>query len=199
MMSPELGQRVIAIAQGLVGSHYINGGYGATPGRNDGCPCRAGGIELIADENHLEPKPNSANKKANLAVNAATMTIKTYCVCAGNYATFPGGRETTATAPDLIAYLDSLKGTPPSNWQNYYVDFTPRRTFGPGQNGGDGGGKLVWASRARASATSTASASSVTAIGKRAALSCSLTSVRGARRAAAGRSSTSRPASGRPR
>jgi hypothetical protein len=26
-MSPELGQRVIAIAQGLVGSHYINGGW----------------------------------------------------------------------------------------------------------------------------------------------------------------------------
>lgn len=40
-MSPELGQRVIAI--GLVSSHYINGGYGATPGRYDGCPCRPGG------------------------------------------------------------------------------------------------------------------------------------------------------------
>lgn len=142
-MSPELGQRVIAIAKGLVGSHYINGGYGATPGRADGCPCRPGGIELIADEDHLEPRLNSANKKANLAVNAATMTIKTYCVCAGNYTTFPG-RVTTQNAPDLVAYLDSLKGTSPSGWQNYDTHFTPRRAYGPGQNGGDLGGKLVW-------------------------------------------------------
>jgi hypothetical protein len=142
-MSPELGQKVIAIAQGLVGSHYINGAYGATPGSYDGCPCRAGGIGLIADEDHLEPNAN-AKKPANLAVNAATMSIKTYCVCAGNYATFPGGRETTPTAPDLVAYLGSLSGTPPSSWENFFGDFTPRRTFGPGQNGGDGGGRLVW-------------------------------------------------------
>ena len=52
-------------------------------------------IELIADEHHLEPKLNASSKNAvNLAVNAATMTIKAYCVCAGNYATFLGGRET---------------------------------------------------------------------------------------------------------
>lgn len=143
-MSPELGRRVIAIAQKLVGSHYINGGYGATPGSNDGCPCRSGGIGLIADEGNLEPKLNSGNKKANLAVNAATMSIKTYCVCAGNYATFPGGRETTAGASDLVDYLDSLKGKAPASWQNYAEHYTPRRTFGPGQNGGDGNGKLVW-------------------------------------------------------
>lgn len=98
-MTPELGQRVIAIAQGLVGSHYINGSYGATPGRNDGLPIPGRSMELIADENHLEPRLNASNKQANLAVNAAAMTIKTYCVCAGNYATFIGGRETTATAP----------------------------------------------------------------------------------------------------
>lgn len=143
-MSPELGQRVIAIARGLVGSHYINGAYGATPGSNDGCPCRPGWIALIADENHLKPERN-ANKQANLAVNAATMTIKTYCVCAGNYA-LPGsgGSTTTESAPDLVAYLNSLKGVQPSSWPNYNGRLTPRRTFGPGQNGGDGGGRLVW-------------------------------------------------------
>src|SRR4051812_13228156 len=117
-MNPELGQRVIAIAQGLVGSHYINGGYGATPGRYDGCPCRAGQIDLIADENHLDPKLNTAHKQANLAVNAATMTINTYCVCAGNYATC-GGSPTTENAADLVAYLASLKGTEPSAWPSY--------------------------------------------------------------------------------
>jgi hypothetical protein len=70
------------------------------------------------------------------------MTIKTYCVCAGNYTTFPGGRPTTESEPELIAYLDSLKGTPPSSWRN--TDLTPRRAFGPGQHGVDLGGKLVW-------------------------------------------------------
>ena len=143
-MSPELGQRVISSAKALVGSHYINGAYGATPGRADGCPCRPGGIDLIADAAHLDPAANQRDRKANLAINAATMTIKSYCVCAGNYATFPGGRETTPTAPDLLAYLALLKETPPSSWQNYIAHYTPRRTFGPGQNGGDGGGKLVW-------------------------------------------------------
>lgn len=143
-MSPELGARVIVIAKSLIGCHYINGAYGATPGRSDGCPCRPGGIDLIADEAHLDPKLNTGDKKRNLAVKAATMTIKTYCVCAGNYATFSGGRETNATAPDLVAYLDSLKGKPPSNWANYYEHFTPRRAYGPGQNGGDIGGRLVW-------------------------------------------------------
>jgi hypothetical protein len=146
-MTPDLGQRVIAIAQGLAQGpdrgHYINGGYGAMPGRNDGLPIPGRAIELIADEHHLEPKLNPSNKKANLAVNAATMTIKTYCVCAGNYATL-GGHPTTETAPDLLDYLDSLKGKPPSSWPNHQARFTPRRTFGPGQNGGDGGGKLVW-------------------------------------------------------
>ncbi len=123
-MTPELGQRVIAIAQGLVGKgHYINGSYGATPGRNDGLPIPGRAIELIADEHHLEPKLNASNKKANLAVNAATMTIKTYCVCAGNYAT-AGGYGTAETAPDLLAYLNSLKGTPPSRYLTPVVNFS---------------------------------------------------------------------------
>jgi len=142
-MTPELGQRVVQIAFGLVGSHYINGGYGATPDRSDGCPCRPGGIVLVADKDHLNPA-HLPNKPANLAVRAATLTIKTYAVCAGNYATFPGGRVTSPTAPDLVAYLDTLKSTEPETWENYFVNFTPRRTFGPGQNGVDGNGLLVW-------------------------------------------------------
>ncbi len=142
-MSPEFGSKVIAVARGLIGSHYINGAYGATPGQDDGCPCRPGGIKLVADPSRLDPaKAASANK--NLAVFAAELTIKQYCVCAGNYATFPGGREASPTDGDLVAYLASLKGKPPATWPNYYTDFTPRRAFGPGQGGGDQGGKLVW-------------------------------------------------------
>ena len=143
-MTPEFGRRVIDVARGLIGSHYINGAYGATPGGFDGAPVRPGGIQLIADEAHLDPKFNERGKSANLAVNAATMSIKTYCVCAGSYFNSRGGRATDADSPDLVAYLDSLKGTPPSNWPNFNGRFTPRRAFGPGQNGGDGAGKLVW-------------------------------------------------------
>ena len=71
------------------------------------------------------------------------MNIKKYCVCAGNYATYPGGREASPTDGDLIAYLDTLKGNSPGTWHNYYIHFTPRRAFGPGP-GGDLGGKLIW-------------------------------------------------------
>jgi hypothetical protein len=141
-MSPEVGRKVIEIARGLIGSHYINGGYGATPGQEDGCPCRPGGIALIADADHLNPTkvPDAAR---NLAVFAATMTIKKYCVCAGNYASFPGGRSASPTDPDLLNYLSTLKGRPSSAWDNYYTHFTPRRAYGPGP-GGDLGGQLVW-------------------------------------------------------
>jgi hypothetical protein len=141
-MRPELGAKVISIAKGLVGSHYINGGYGARPNRSDGCPCRPGGITLVADGKRLDPAKVAPPEK-NLAVFAAEMNIKKYCVCAGNYATYPGGREASPTDGDLIAYLDTLKGSSPGTWHNYYIHFTPRRAFGPGP-GGDLGGKLIW-------------------------------------------------------
>ena len=141
-MSPDVGSKVIAIARQLIGSHYINGAYGATPGKEDGCPCRPGGITLIADPNRLDPAKRPDPTK-NLAVFAAQMTIKTYCVCAGNYSSFPGGRETAPNQADLLGYLASLKGKPPEAWPNFYTHFTPRRAFGPGP-GGDLGGKLVW-------------------------------------------------------
>jgi len=141
-MSPETGARVIAVARGLIGSHYINGAYGATPGKDDGCPCRPGGVALVADPKRLSPaKAGDANR--NLAVFAAEMTVKKYCVCAGNYASFSGGREGSPADVDLTAYLGSLKDKPPATWQNYYTHYTPRRAFGPGP-GGDLGGKLVW-------------------------------------------------------
>lgn len=141
-MSPEIGLKVIGVARSLIGSHYINGGYGATPGQQDGCPCRPGGIALVADPARLSPaKSATANK--NLAVLAAEMTVKKYCVCAGNFASFSGGREASPADVDLGNYLATLKGKPPAAWQNYYTHYTPRRAFGPGP-GGDLGGKLVW-------------------------------------------------------
>jgi hypothetical protein len=142
-MGPEVGSKVIAVARGLIGSHYINGAYGATPGGYDGCPCRPGGINLIADPNRLDPtRAATANK--NLAVLAAEMSIKKYCVCAGNYSSMsPRGGDAVADG-DLLAYLASLKGRPPATWQKYKTHYTPRRAFGPGAGpGGDLNGKLV--------------------------------------------------------
>ncbi|WP_027519146.1 hypothetical protein [Bradyrhizobium sp. WSM1417] len=154
-MDEKTGAKVITVAQSLVGSHYIHGAYGATPGLNDGCPCRPGSVGFIADEKHLDPKVK-LDKTLSLAVNAATTTIQhqgklpTYSVCAGNYDAplapkYPGNKFPSDTDPDLIAYLDSLKGKQPSTWPTKAQYFTPRRTFGPGQNGGDGNGLLVWA------------------------------------------------------
>lgn len=133
-MTPQMGLKVMEIARKLVGCHYINGAYGATPGKQDGCPCRAGGIALIKSADRLNPLKVSAVDK-NLAVFAAQMTVKQYCVCAGSWRSVPGGRWTDPEAMDLTTYLDDLRGKPVSQWAPYYQKFSPRRAFGPGQKG----------------------------------------------------------------
>lgn len=142
-MGPDVGSKVIGIAKTMLGSHYINGGYGATPGREDGCPCRPGGIKLIADPNRLDPNVIRPAEKS-LAVLAAEMSVKTYCVCAGNYAS-QGGRDAVASDREMLDYLASLKSKQPNQWTPHQTGLTPRRAYGPGQGGGDSGGKLVWA------------------------------------------------------
>jgi hypothetical protein len=145
-----LGASVIAFAQTCIGDHYINGGYGGTPGNDDGVPTNGKrDLRLIADDAHLVVKLRETT--ANLAVNAATLSIGKYCVCAGNYnrlVGFVGNPLPQETDPELVAYLDSLKGKPsplwPNGWPNYKEAFSPRRAYGPGPNGGDIGGKLVW-------------------------------------------------------
>jgi len=143
---PTLGGRIIQIALGLVGCHYINGAYGATPGRNDGASCRPGGIQLVADPKRLDPNKQT-DKTKDLAVLAAQMFVKRHCICGGNYNNkkiLGGGcRPALPSDWDLNNYLASLKGKNPMAWTNYYGHFTPRRVYGPAR-GGDIGGKLVW-------------------------------------------------------
>lgn len=154
-MEATLGKSVIAVAQTCIGDHYINGAYGGTPGNGDGVPTNdKRDLRLIADDAHLDPKLRE--KTANLAVNAATLSIGKYCVCAGNCAKlvgFPGDPAAIKeTDPELVNYLNSLKRMPspvwPNGWPNYPTDkkdsFSPRRAYGPGPNGVDIGGKLVW-------------------------------------------------------
>ena len=147
-MDAKTGARVIEIAKGLQGSHYINGGYGATPGQMNGCPCRPGGISLICDQAHLNIPLNLNNRPSNLAVQAAAMTIATkfgvrYSVCAGSY-TRTGGRIGSEGEPALTAFLDERKGVPVASWPSTTGQLTPRRAFGPGAKGGDLGGVLIW-------------------------------------------------------
>lgn len=154
-MEATLGASVIAVAQTCIGAHYINGGYGGTPGNGDGVPTNdKRDLKLIADDTHLDPKLRE--KTANLAVNAATLSIGTYCVCAGNYnrlVGFPGNPVPQETDPELVTYLDSLKGKPsplwPNGWPEYKRFFSPRRAYGPGPKGSDIGGKLVWGETCR--------------------------------------------------
>lgn len=138
-MLPEKGAKLIEIAKSYVGSHYLNGSYGEIPGE-PGSGWRPRGLKLIRSHSRLDPKYNYDNPKLNIAVSAAEMTVKTYCVCAGSWATIKGGRPADANAPDLNNYLNTLRSTSDTSlWMPFFQRFTPRRAFGPGQNGA-----LVW-------------------------------------------------------
>ena len=135
------GRRLIAIAKTYLACHYLNGSYGAYPtatGENGrGAPNRPGGVSLILDPKRLDPAVDI--EETGFAVKAATMFTKgTHCVCAGSYASIPGGRRASPTDPDLKDYLAKL-GPDPQTWPNFFEIYTPRRAYGQGQKGA-----LVW-------------------------------------------------------
>ncbi len=158
-MQADIGAKIIATARSYVGSHYLNGTYGVTPGLQDGHPHRPGGVDLIVSPDRLDPVRNPDPRK-NLAVYAAAGTVTKqvkdddgtfhavarYCVCAGNASVYSGARATSPDAHDLKLYLDQLRATPRrSDWPYWLNRWTPRRAFGPGQSGGEIGGTLLWA------------------------------------------------------
>jgi hypothetical protein len=149
---PALGAKIIEEARACVGSHYINGAYGGIPGTADvGVPLpMPRRITLVASPDRLDLKLNLQKKSANLAVFAAEMNIKDYCVCAGNYNSFPGGRGADPSNWDVNNYLESLRGKDVVMWPNYYGRYTPRRVFGPGATPGSAlNGVLVWGESCR--------------------------------------------------
>jgi hypothetical protein len=134
-MKPEVGAKVIEIAKGLIGCHYINGAYGARPGEQDGCPTKdIRDMRLVADPARLDPTKSGLADK-NVAVFAAELKIKQHAVCGGNYTTFAGGKLADPPDTELTTYLTSLKGKPVGAWGNFKNELTPRRVFGPGQSG----------------------------------------------------------------
>jgi hypothetical protein len=148
-MTPDFGKRVIDEARKQVGAHYINGAYGARPGKEGGCPCRPGMVDLVLSHKRLDPNLNIDREK-NVAVYAAQVKFKDdkgnirFCVCAGNYNAGGGGRLAMPRDKDLTDYLDKLRATPDTErWPYFFGQYSPRRAYGPGPSG-DIGGVLVW-------------------------------------------------------
>lgn len=135
-----MGRKLIDAARGYLDCHYLNGAYGAIPMANakadgGGAPMRRGGVVLIADVKRLDP--TITNAESAIAVKAATMTVKEYCVCAGRYAK-AGGSKAAAGDGDLERYLGSL-GNDPQKWPVFPGNLTPRRVYGQKEDG-----VLVW-------------------------------------------------------
>ena len=135
-----MGRKLIHAARSYVDCHYLNGAYGARPmatvdADGGGAPNRPGGVVLIADPKRLDPAVTDQSKA--IAVKAATMTVKEYCVCAGRYAK-AGGSKAGAADDDLLRYLGTL-GNDPQKWPMQAGLLTPRRVYGQRQ-----GGALVW-------------------------------------------------------
>ena len=199
-MSPELGAKVIAIAQGLVGSHYINGGYGATPGRSDGCPCRPGGIALIADEKHLGPRVQGDEQGGQSRGQGRDDDDQDLLRLRrklrqplGQWSRDDAGRARPCRVSRLAERHAAVE----------LAELLPAHSrraarSGRARTGATGTDGWSGARRAPASATSTVSASSAIATGRPAARSYSSTSAPGARRPADGRSSIWAPANDQP-
>src|SRR6185437_5393406 len=57
---------------------------------------------------------------------AASCSVDGTHVCAGRFASLPGGRTASAHDQDLKDYLASLKGQDPDSWPPFYKIYWPR-------------------------------------------------------------------------
>jgi len=167
------GPRIVEIARGRVGSHSINGAYGATPDGHDGTPCRPDAVKRIADPQRLDPV-QQADKKRDLAVRVAhthivdsKLNIDRCCIGGGNDNPFGGVRTALPSDRDLNDDLNSpsrVNIRPPGesiSFTSPRAAFTGRRPAATSAASGSGG------NRAKVSGISTASGSSATACGGR--------------------------------
>lgn len=148
-MSPEVGAKVIAVAREHVGSHYIHGGYGATPNRNDGFPTADGRrVELIFDEQRMDPR-NIYGEQHSIAVLAASTLISylkagvlhsTYSVCAGSFSKTKDGKGNLSESDHEVE--DAIRLLQKASFGQYSAvlpRLTPRRVFGPRPQGKSNG------------------------------------------------------------
>jgi cell wall-associated NlpC family hydrolase len=124
---------VTQFARSLIGSHYLWGSAGATPGGKDGAWYRPGAVNL--ERSSLDP--------AKPSVFAATCDWAGHFVCAGIYRKIPGGRgDVNPQDRDLKDYLSLLGNLKRENlWYPFYSRFTPRVVRGSNV---DSDGRIVW-------------------------------------------------------
>jgi cell wall-associated NlpC family hydrolase len=108
---------LIQLALSQVGSHYLWGAAGATPGFANGMPGRPASVERVPTQ--LDP--------ASLILRAASCNVSGYHVCAGRFANSEvGGSVAKAYDKDLQDYILKLESQRPENWQPKEGKWWPR-------------------------------------------------------------------------
>jgi len=125
-------QIIIDTARKYLGSHYLWGSGGNTPGQKDGVWYRTDSVTIAPPS--LDPK--------NPSIFTAECSKGGPHVCAGRYNKIPGGRKTKAGMLDLQLYLGDLSKQSPELWEPYYKYFTPRFVKGSTISAADGG--IAW-------------------------------------------------------
>ncbi len=107
-----------ARARTLVGSHYLTGAAGATPGNADGAVYRRGEVGLAAPK--FDPKAP--------CIHAAESSIEGHSICGGRWSTF--GREARASDWDLTHYLTEQEAQYKKGGKidPFYEVYSPRLT-----------------------------------------------------------------------
>lgn len=103
----DLRMRVIRLAESLVGSHYLWGAAGASPGQSNGSPGRPGAVFMV--QNRFDP--------ANPSVNAASCNVTDYHVCSGRFREVHG-TVVPSTDSGLRSFLSSIERVPPTAWRS---------------------------------------------------------------------------------
>ncbi len=129
-------EAIVAFARQFVGSHYLWGAGGATPGAYDGAPYRRGGVWW--ERNSLDlPRPS-------IWAAATDVAFDGQFVCAGRYKKIHGGRPAYPTDWDLQNYLEELKQDYSLPWKPFCNYFTPRVIQGSNIEPKTEIGRLVW-------------------------------------------------------
>jgi cell wall-associated NlpC family hydrolase len=125
-------QSIINFARTLIGSHYLWGSGGSTPGNKDGVWYRQDAVT----------KAPSSTKPDSPSIFTAQCNIDGHYVCAGRFDKIRGGRYAKATDADLKTYLAGLANLPfEEQWCPYFTSFSPRVVRGSNVSND---GRIVW-------------------------------------------------------